>query len=197
MAVENREVELLERARAGDAAAGEELFTKYLKESRPIAALLRKGLRRPEDREEVLHEIYLQLTTGANAFRGESKLSTYVYQVARITLLQRYRRENTLKRGKIYRRAGEPSDVSAGQASNPEYAYTLKQGRAILEEMIGRLPETYREVMRLRVLDDLSYDQIAGRLQIPLNTVSTRIHKGKKLLADMLKEKGFTEVLDF
>ena len=92
----NAEAELLRKAREGDPKAAEVLFTEYLQNSRSIQGLLRRALPIPEDREEMLHEIYLQLTSGRNTFRGDSRLSTYVYQVARITVFQKFRRENTL-----------------------------------------------------------------------------------------------------
>lgn len=192
----NQEVELLRKAREGDSEAGEKLYTQYLKDSKSVQGLLRRGLSNPEDRGELLNEIYLQLISGANTFRGDSQLATYVYQVARITILQKYRRENTLKRGKIYRTVVEPMEIADGIQSNPEYTYTLKETRQLLRELIGRLPEAYREVLNLRVMDDLTYEEIAEKLNLPLNTVSTKIYKGKKLLGNILREKGLVEVFD-
>lgn len=192
----NEEIELLRRAREGNSQAAEELFTKYLKASRAVQGLLRRALMNPEDREEMLHEIYLQLVSGRNTFRGEARLSTYVYQVARITILQKFRRENALKRGRIYRTISEPFDIADQSQSNPEYHYSLRETREILTELIAQLPQAYREALRLRVLEDLSYDEIAQKMNLPMNTVSTKIHKGKKLLAVILREKGLTEVFD-
>jgi RNA polymerase sigma-70 factor, ECF subfamily len=192
----NAEIELLQRARSGDQLAAEELFVKYLKESKSIQGLLRHALSNPDDREEILHEIYLQLIGGQNTFRGDARLSTYIYQVARITVFQKFRKENTLKRGKIYRRISEPVDIADGEQASPEYFYRRKQGREIISEMIDRLPEAYRETLRLRILEDFSYEEIAEKLKIPLNTVSTKIHKGKKLLAVVFKERGLSEVFD-
>lgn len=193
----NPEVELLRKAREGDPQAAETLFTEFLQKSRSIQGLLRRALPVPEDREELLHDIYLQLTSGKNTFRGESRLSTYVYQVARITVFQKFRRENTLKRGRTYRTIVEATELADGVQSNPEYSYSLKEGRRILHSLIDSLPEVYREAMRLRVVEDRSYEEIARQLKLPLNTVSTKIHKGKKLMAQLLKEKGVTEVFDF
>ncbi len=193
----NDDSNLLQRARDGDRTAGEELFIRFLKESRSVNGLLRRALPNAEDREDMLHEIYLQLISGHNAFRGEAQLSTYVYQVARITVLQKFRRENTLKRGKIYRTISEPQDIADGIRSNPEYTYSIKETRQILAELIQRLPDAYREALRLRVLEDQSYEEIAIKLGLPLNTVSTKIHKGKRLLAAILKDQGITEVFDF
>jgi RNA polymerase sigma-70 factor, ECF subfamily len=190
------EIELLQRARSGEQSAAEELYTKYLKESKSIQGLLRHALPNPDDREEILHEIYLQLISGKNTFRGDARLSTYIYQIARVTVFQKFRKENTLKRGKVFRRISEPIDIPGNEEASPEYSYKIRQGREIIAEMIDRLPDAYKEALRLRVLEDLSYEQIAERLKIPLNTVSTKIHKGKKLLSMIFKEKGLSEVLD-
>lgn len=193
----NPEVELLQRARSGDKQAGETLYLEYLQNSKSIQGLLRHALGNVEDREELLHEIFLQLIHGRNSFRGDSRLSTYIFQVARVTIFQKYRKENTLKRGKVYRRISDFPDVADNEKASPEYFYKVKQAREIVMELIGRLPEAYREALRLRVLEDFSYEEIAEAMKIPLNTVSTKIHKGKKLLALLLKEKGLSEVFDF
>ena len=190
-------MDLLRLAREGDQKAAEELFTKYLKESKSIQGLLRRALSKIEDREDMLQEIYLQLISGRNVFRGEARLSTYVYQVARITVLQKYRRENTLKRGKIYRTISQTFDLADENQNSPEYAYSMKESRRILLDLMEKLPHAYREVLKLRVLEDLSYEEIARKTDLPINTVSTKIHKGKKLLAMILKAKGLTEVFDF
>jgi RNA polymerase sigma-70 factor (ECF subfamily) len=152
----NYEVELLKRAREGDPQAAEELFTDYLKNSRPIQGLLRRALSNPEDREEMLHEIYLQLISGGSSFQGKSKLSTYVYRVARVTVFQRYRRENTLKRGKIFRKIMEDTEIPADDSSGPEYTFSVKQGREIIRDLISMLPEAFRSLLELRVLKDKS-----------------------------------------
>jgi RNA polymerase sigma-70 factor (ECF subfamily) len=191
-----QETDLLRKAREGDPAAAEELYVNYLKNSKSISGLLRRGLSNPDDREEMLHEIYLQLISGTNTFRGESKLSTYVYQVARITVFQKFRRENTLKRGKIFRTVSEPMEIADGIKSNPEYTYAVREARDILTSSIERLPDAYREVLKLRVLQDLSYEEISDRMKLPLNTVSTKIHKGKAILSKILKDRGLKEVSD-
>jgi len=65
----------------------------------------------------------------------------------------------------------------------------LKQVRKLLSDLIHRLPDSYREAMRLRVLEDYSYNEIAAKLDLPLPTVSTKLHKGKKLLAELARRQ--------
>jgi RNA polymerase sigma-70 factor, ECF subfamily len=176
------EIELLRQARDGDPSALETLYVTYLKGSNAIQALLRKTILRSAEREEMLHEMFLQLISGKHPFRGEAQLKTYIYQVARITIFQKFRKENTLKRGKAFRvisELGEPQDPIQ---ITPESSYSFKQARQLVQNLIEKLPVTYRDVLRLRVMDDLSYHEIAVEMNLPLNTVSTKIHKGKKLM---------------
>lgn len=180
VAVEN-EIILLQKAREGDLLALEELYIRYLRESGPIRALLRKAIS-ADQREEMLHEIFVQIICGRHAFRGEAQLKTYVYQIARITIFQKFRKENTFKRGKTYRVISEPIDLQDHTRRTPESAVRLLQTRQIVKQMIEGLPLAYRDVLKLRVLKDFSYEEIAEEMKLPLNTVSTKIHKGKKLL---------------
>ena len=191
------ESELLQKARNGDPVAREELYNTYLLNSQSIQGLLRRLLSNPEDRTEILHDIFLQLITSTPSFRGDSRLSTYVYRVARVTVFQKYRRENTLKRGRTYRLILDAEELADEKLLDQEYFYGMKQARQILIDAIKSLPEAYRETLNLRIFEDLNYSEIAKRLNLPINTVSTRIHKGKKVLAMILKNRGIREVFDF
>ena len=67
--------------------------------------------------------------------------------------------------------------------------------RRILLELIDTLPDAYRQAMRLRVLDDLSYAEVAENMNLPVKTVYTKIHKGKRALSHGLKERGLASTL--
>lgn len=181
-----REQELIGRARGGDRVASEKLFLDYIKQSRPVNGFLRRALSNSADREEMLHDIFLQLMCGPD-FRGEAQLSTYVYQIARRTVFQKFRRENTRKRGGFCQIMSSDVEQEAGLHSNPEYNYSLGRSRKLLRDLIEEIPYPYRVALRLRVLNDMTYTEIASQMQIPLNTVSTKIHKGKKILFEQFK----------
>ncbi len=187
-----REQELIGRARGGDRVASEKLFVDYIQQSKPVNGLLRRALSDPADREDLLHDIFLQLMSGPD-FRGEAQLGTYVYQIARRTVFQKFRRENTRKRGGFCRITSPYVEQEAGLHSNPEYRYSLGRGRKLLRELIEGIPRPYRDALRLRVLNDMTYTEIANQMQIPLNTVSTKIHKGKKILFEQLKQHSWSD----
>ncbi len=181
-----REQELIGRARGGDREAAEKLFVDYIQQSKPINGLLRRALFNPADREEMLHDIFLQLMCGPD-FRGEAQLSTYVYQIARRTVFQKFRREKTRKRGGFCQITSPYLEQEAGLHSNPEYRYSMGRRQKLLRELIEGIPRPYRIALQLRVLNDMTYAEIANQLHVPLNTVSTKIHKGKKNLFEQLK----------
>lgn len=191
----SNEVELLHSAREGYKPAGEQLYINYLQESKAIKSLLRRTLANGNDREEMLHEIYLQLMSGNNHFRGEARLSTYIYQVARITVLQKFRRESMLKRRRIEDSVSEIQELPDGLDSSPEHTYCLKEGRRILSALIDDLPQAYRRAVQFRILEEMGYEEIADEMKLPIKTVYTKIHKGKNLLINALKSRGLAKNL--
>lgn len=65
---------------------------------------------------------------------------------------------------------------------NPEQSFISRQSRDQMERRLERLPEGYRVIVELRFLDELSYDEIASKLGIPIGTVKTKIHRARALL---------------
>ncbi|MEW5979275.1 MAG: sigma-70 family RNA polymerase sigma factor [Acidobacteriota bacterium] len=186
------EFEMLRQARAGDGKAASELYENFLKNSRPIMALLRSSFGNEEDRRDTLHDVYVQLVSGRNDFRGECRLSTYVFQVARFTIYQKYRRESTESRGKALQVNWDESVENSvcSTEGDPESLYQWKETREVIHRLIGQIPACYRHPLLLRMIEELSYRKIAERLHIPIKTVATRIHKGKKLLTALLQTSG-------
>lgn len=126
-------------------------------------------------------------------FRGDSRLSTYLYRVAQVTVLELHRTANTKKRGGHLRwiQGSELDESRARELGHIPLAFEEVETRLAVDKMMSLVPEAYREALRLRIAEDLDYQQIAERLSIPLNTVGTRIFKGKTVLAKVLQEAGF------
>jgi RNA polymerase sigma factor (sigma-70 family) len=183
------EADLLLRARNGDQLASEQLFVLYLRESVVIRSLLRRAVSDPEQRTDVLHEIFVVLITAKSTFRGDSSLSTYVYRVARITIFQKFRRENALKRGRIYRMISEPLEtLEDHRLRSPEQLYRVREFRKVVIKTIAKLPEKFREPVRLRLMEELSYAEISAATKETISNIAFRVKKGQKLLAARLKQ---------
>jgi RNA polymerase sigma-70 factor, ECF subfamily len=188
-----QEQDLLSRARQGDRQAQAELYERHIHGSASIKGLLRRSVPNEHEREDLLHEIYLAAVEGSGEFRGDSKLSTYLFRVAQLTVMGAHRAANTQKRGGHVRVITEAdwTEQPSLEPQSQHLEYEEVDVRLALGRLLEQVPEAYREALRLRIVEELEYQEIAERLQIPINTVSTRIFKGKNVLVPLLRKAGF------
>jgi len=73
---------------------------------------------------------------------------------------------------------------------NPEESMIRMQRDEALKQIVDQMKEPYRQIIRMRYYDDLSYEEIASKLSIPLGTVKVRLSRAKTLLAAIVKQKG-------
>lgn len=182
------EIELLNRARAGDEEARATLYSVYFAQSRPVRALLWRQVSSPQDREDILHEAYLSLIRSKAEFRGDSKLQTFVYRVVQIAILQKRRsdraeREDRKVRLTLY----VDGEEQHRELAIEDYRFEEIEAGAMVDKLCSLVPEPYRTAFRLRAVDEMSYQEIAARTGAPINTVSTRIFKARAYLARALK----------
>jgi RNA polymerase sigma-70 factor (ECF subfamily) len=178
------EVELLKRARQGDEASREALYLTYFAQNKQVSALLAREIRNPADREDILHDAYVSLVRSAAEFRGDSKLQTFVYRVIQITILQKHRNDRSDREDKMVRLTFEfEGDERVRELAVCDYQFERIEAGAVAEKLYSFLPEPLRTAFRLRLSDELSYEEIATITKAPVNTVATRIFKARALLA--------------
>lgn len=180
------EADLLRRAQAGDNEASETLYRDFFEKNRQIQNLLLREVA-PEDREDILHDAYLSLVRSKSEFRGDSRLQTFVYRVVQIAILQRMRSDRARRRDKMVRLFVDLGGESSGepierQLAVTDYGFEKVESDQMAEKMYGLLPEPLRTALRLRVSDDLSYSEVARRMDSPVNTAATRIFKARAIL---------------
>jgi RNA polymerase sigma-70 factor (ECF subfamily) len=170
---------LLDRLRAGDPGAFEELVMTY--QHRVFGVALRMLGSRSEA-EDVAQEAFVRAHRGLREFRGDAALSTWLYAItsrlclSRLgTVERRFRREDP----EVIERLGD-----AG--ADPSAALERDEIRAALRRAIGELDEERRLVVVLRDLEGLPYEEIARALELPLGTVRSRLHRARMDLRDKL-----------
>jgi RNA polymerase sigma-70 factor (ECF subfamily) len=178
------EVELLKNARQGDESAREALYLNYFSGNKQVRALLAREIRNPADREDLLHDAYLSLVRSAAEFRGDSKLQTFVYRVVQITILQKRRSDRSDREDKMVRLTFEfEGEERRRELAIQDYQFERIDAGATADKLYAFLPEPLRTAFRLRLSDELSYEEIAAATKAPVNTVATRIFKARALLA--------------
>jgi len=187
----NEEAELLRKAQQGDSSSRDSLYSTYFAGSKQVKGLLEREVQNPADREDILHEAWLSLVRSKSDFRGDSKLQTFVYRVVQVAILQKLRSDRARRRDKMVRLVVE-SEGEERERELPVKDYQFESVNADLaaEKMYSFVPEPLRTPLRMRVDEELSYDEIAQRTGTPINTVATRIFKARGILAKLFGAPG-------
>ena len=170
----------LDRLRAGDATAFEDLVITY--QHRVFGVALRM-LGNAAEAQEVAQEAFVRAHRGLGDFRGDAKLSTWLYAItSRLCLTRLGSGERRLAR------QGEEALLRlADGAPRPDAALERSELEAALQRAIAELPEDRRIVVVLRDLEGLSYEEIAQALDLELGTVRSRLHRARADLKDKLE----------
>jgi RNA polymerase sigma-70 factor (ECF subfamily) len=170
----------LDRLRAGDAPAFEELVMTY--QHRVYGVALRM-LRNQAEAEEVAQEAFVRAHRALGDFRGDAKLSTWLYAITSRLCL------NRLASGeRRLRRQGEDALLRLSDAGpRPDAALERRELETALGRAIDELPEDRRIVVVLRDIEGLSYDEIAQVLELELGTVRSRLHRARADLKEKLE----------
>ena len=178
----------IELAAQGDMAAFEELVKLYEKR---VYALTLRMCKNPEDAAEAAQEAFLSAWQGLPFFRGDASFSTWLYRLASNACVDLLRRESR------HRNAAGPSfndedaavDV-ADEAPLPQEELERKELKEQIEAGLQSLTPDHRQVLILREMHQLSYDEISGVLELDVGTVKSRINRARKQLRNFLIKSG-------
>ena len=174
--------ELLQRIRQGDEPAFAELVERYGKEVYGVASAL---LSNSADAEDVLQETFAAVFAQAGRFRGEASVKTWLLRIAlvQIARVRRWRwRHRTIP---LFGRKQEDwADVALVQ----EWAAARSDLEMDVMTMLARLREDHRQVIVLRELEGLTYDEMATVLGVPRGTVESRLHRARQELKQLLRD---------
>jgi RNA polymerase sigma-70 factor (ECF subfamily) len=139
--------------------------------------------------QDLTQEVFFKVSQGLGSFRGDSKLATWIYRIARNTALDRVRSPAFQDSP----RQALSNDVAMEEAQPPvEQQLIRREMNECIRGFIEDLPADYRSVLVLGELDELTDHQIAARLGISLPAVKIRLHRGRKRLrGDLGKHCNF------
>jgi len=176
------EQELIRRAQRGDTDAFADLLVLH---ERFVYNLAARTIGNPTEAEDVAQEAFVRAWQALPSFRGQSALRTWLYRIVVNLCLNRFPR--------LRRELSEltADDFSAlPEAARPEFDPAihseLRERRALLHREIERLPESQRLLITLRYQDEMSYEDIASLVGLPLGTVKTGLFRAKERLRQTL-----------
>jgi RNA polymerase sigma-70 factor (ECF subfamily) len=140
------------------------------------------------DAEDVVQETFMRAATRLQNFRGDSRFRTWLHRLALNLALDRRRRSRWrlphVDIEVLERRPGAPAvDDPFTSAADGERARAL-------HECVDRLPDSLRSVIHMRYWLDLTIEDIAATLGLPIGTVKSHLHRGRTLLCQAMKERG-------
>jgi len=178
----------VERAKKGSRDAFARLLQKYEK---PVYHHALRMVGSPEDAADLTQEVFLKVWLGLPAFQGESSFSTWLYRLTGNACIDFLRREKK-RRGDASLDDGERDLAShlPDPAAGPQREAEREELQKGVREGLLRLSQDHREVLVLREIDGLSYEEIGQVLNLNPGTVKSRIARARQALAKILRENG-------
>jgi len=178
---------LVDRFKQGDQSAFEQMVTRYWDR---IYSMVNQLLRNTQDAEEVTQDTFIRAHRGLINFRGDSAFSTWLYQIATNLARNRYwywwrrRRDQTVSFDQPVGTEGETTlaEVFPAELETPEDATVTQEFVNRIAECMEKLSPKHREILVLRNIKNLSYEEVAEILHISVGTVKSRIARARESL---------------
>ena len=168
---------LVELALGGDDIAFEYLFNRY---GDAIRRLFIQRSNSVEDTDDLLQETFIKVYVNLHRYSSDYTFGQWVYTIARNTHIDFERR----RQDDVH--IDEKFSAPVANTPSPEESMIRMQQRKQIELYINCLPSQYRQLFTMRFLDDYSYEEIAEKLQLPMGTVKTRIHRARERMCNLI-----------
>ena len=153
--------------------------------------------RNPADAEDLVQETYLKAYRAFGSFQQGTNLKAWLYRILTNTFINSYRARrrrpeqtelDDVEDLYLYRRLGGLEAVSAGRSAEEEVLEHFTEGD--VKAAVEALPEQFRMAVLLADVEGFSYKEIADILDVPIGTVMSRLHRGRKALQKALHDFG-------
>jgi len=187
--VKEEDIELIARAKAGEEKAFRVLLGKY---QGPVFSICLRMVRNRDQASDLAQDVFLKVFTMLERYDSSYAFSSWLFKITSnlcIDYLRKRRIETFPMDSPIDGVDGEFTRQYEAPDPTPETLMIRKEQMETLQEAIDDLPTHYRMIILLRHQQNLSYDEIAGTLEIPLGTVKARIHRAREMLKNRLKKE--------
>lgn len=181
------DAELVRRCLSGEQRACRDLVRRY---ERPVYSVLMRVVRSAEDAEDLVQETFVRVFRALDRYDPERPFAAWVFTIASRLAIDHLRRRRVKT---VSLTVTEPGSTEERELDvedpglRPDEVTSHGEEEARAARLIDSLPEHYRIVVLLRHQQDLSYEEIAEALNLPLGTVKARIHRARALLKDRIQ----------
>lgn len=178
----------VKRAIKGDQDAYKDLMDKYQK---PLYFHVLKMVRNHEQVEDLVQEAFMKAFNNLDSYNTNYAFSTWLYRITTnhtIDYLRKKKLNTTSINDPVKTRDGE-MEIQISDEAETDRNIIRKERKKIIHNAINNLPKKYRRVIEMRHLQELSYQEIAEQLDLPLGTVKAHIFRAREMLYKELKDK--------
>lgn len=170
---------LVDRCRSGDEAAFSELVSRYKDLVYSMVYRLVGGRAQADD---LAQEVFLKIHRGLPYFRGDARLSTWIYRIVANVCFE----ARTRRRPEVSLEPANP-DRPRLDPGAPDAAFGDLELRDRLDKAIAQLPDNYRMLIAAHYLKGVQYEALAEALDIPIGTVKTHLYRAKRRLRELMR----------
>ena len=186
-----QDLKLIKRCKRGEEAAFAELLARYRS---AIFGLCYRMTRNPEDARDLAQEVFIKVFSLLDRYDESYAFSSWIFRIATNHCIDHLRRNRLrfLSLDGYTTPDGDEIEMPVpDKAAGPDRVLELKQAMDKLEDVIADLPPHYKAIILLRHDQELSYEEIATVLDLPLGTVKARIHRARAMVQQMLKQRSY------
>ncbi len=185
-----QELAVVRRVQRGDTDAFEMLVAAYEKNVFNVA-LQMTGNR--EDAQDMTQEAFIKAYSSLSTFRGDSKFSSWLYRIVSNVCLDFKRRQSRRPSSSLTVEDDEGENIQldiADESQSPEALLERKMTREAVRAGLQQLPDEQRQILLLREIQGLSYEEIGEVMGLEAGTVKSRIFRARKKLCAFLLKDG-------
>jgi len=151
----------------------------------------RLGIKTTEDTEDILQDIFIKVYKNLNGFNKSLSFSSWIYRIAHNEAISFYRKQRVRPEGHL---VAEGDGVllwqPAADTTSADKLFDQKMDAQVIHQALATLPPKYHDPIILRYFEYKEYDEISDILKIPIGSVGTLIHRGKRLLENELSKSS-------
>lgn len=183
-----RDFALVERAKEGDQTAYAELMDRYRE---PVFYMLLKMIKNNDDADDLTIEAFGKAFNRLDQYSPSYAFSTWLFKIASnncIDFIRKKRVQLTSMDHAYSNDNGESVGIQVeSESMDPAEVIMKKQKVIMMRDVVSKLKPRYRELIEKRYFEELSYDEIAEEMDLPLGTVKAQLFRAREFMANLMK----------
>jgi RNA polymerase sigma factor (sigma-70 family) len=185
---QQEDFDAIRRAIDGESGAYTFLQKKYKK---IVLTLIRRMIKDEDDVDDLVQETFIKAFSALNSFQYGYSFSSWIYRIASNNCIDflRKKRFTMVSISGQYDDSDEDHEIEIKDNSyQPDINLMNDEKKQLLLDAIEKLPENYREIIKMRHEEDMDYKEISDKLNLPLGTVKAHLFRARKILFEELKK---------